>query len=193
MPPPDATTPTGSTTSSLGRKSQVQAAGAAPGDAIVVDGLSHSGGSSSLQRNTDIAQRVIAQGGGNRVVASNTTLIPPPARPTSVCKFRSSGANLRMASGGLSYSGDSSSIQRPTLGPCRRVGAAMPQSVVQSPITAWADRISGQCMDQPGPTFLLTRSSREPATEGVMVPSAIISQGISNRLDFADAFDDSRR
>ena len=135
---------------------------------------------------------VAAPGYKDGEVASNPSSIRVSARPISVVKFRSSGANYRLADGGECHSG-THSIQRPAVGSCHIVGAATPVSAVPSPITTWADRISGQCVVQSGPTFLLARSVRETATEGVMVPAAISSQGIGNMLDFADAFMTPRR
>ena len=181
-----------STTSSLGQRSQVPVAGAASVIAVVDCGEGHLGDAHSIRHSTDMGRvtSVAAPGYVDEEAASNPSSIRVSARPISVAKFRSSRAINRVADGGGSH--DCHSIQRPAVGSCHVVGAAMSPGV-SSPINEWADRISVQGMVQLGPTFLLARSVRETATEGVMVPAAIGSQGISNMLDFADAFMTPRR
>ena len=68
-------------------------------------------------------------------------------------------------------------------------GASGFAPAVARPTTVWADRIAACTTEVPGPTFALARSSREATTEGVIVPRWLLSLGITNMLDFADAFD----
>ena len=165
MPQTDATTWTG-TTSSLGQRSQMPVAGAASVIATVACGEGYFGDTRSIRHSTDMGRvtSVAAPGCRDRGVASNASSVLASARSISVVEFRSSGANYRLADGGEGRSGGTHSIQRTAVGSCHKVGAATLVSVVPSPITAWADRISDQRVDQPGPTFLLARSSRETAT-----------------------------
>merc|ERR1712194_528770 len=138
-------------------------------------------GDGSLSRpGTDNDDVFITPGCSERNVASNTISTTAPARPTSVDQYRSSGAN---------YSGEPMPrASASALGTGHSVGTSTIAPVVPSPITEWAERISGRDVVKPRPTFALTRSSREAARESVRVPSALISLGIDNMLDIADAF-----
>ena len=125
--PPAATTTSrsSSTASSWGQRSQVPVAGAASVIAVVDCGEGHLGDAHSIRHSTDMGRvtSVAAPGYVDGEVASNPSSIRVSARPISVAKFRSSGANYRVADGGDSH--DCHSIQRPAVGSCHVVGAAM--------------------------------------------------------------------
>ena len=122
-------------------------------------------------------------------MASNTPTPSAPARPPSAVQHLPLGANQvgePVHVKGLMSARASAS----DLGAGSGGGAAAASSAIASPIGGWAERIAERNAVQPGPTFALARSSREEATEGVTVPTCLLALGITNMLDFAEAFDD---
>ena len=110
-------------------------------------------------------------------VTNSTTSTSAPARPPPASQH-SSTAQPGSTLAPVAYLG---------VGGCGGASGGAP--AVAGPTTEWVDRIAACTAEQPGPTFALARSSREATTEGVVVPRWLLSLGITNMLDFADAFD----
>ena len=70
-------------------------------------------------------------------------------------------------------------------------GAGVPPPVETPLLGGWEGMPDGRGTLQRGPTFFLSRSARDASTEGVLAPTWLLEQGISNMLDLAEAFDDA--
>ena len=111
--------------------------------------------------------------------ASNVQHTVPPARPVhswSASKVGEGRAEISPAS--------SNSLSLPTV-----AGVSVQQPTV-APLSGGCGEIANRLGTvKRGPTFALMRSARDASTEGVMAPTWLLAQGISNMLDLAAAYD----
>ena len=184
----------------MGRVPQVQAAGAAPGGATSSGGSQQTGSVHPRgDHDPSLAGRPFQAGAGN--ANTFTTLGCSAWRAASNARFTSAPARPVISSSHFGVTGPggeqvnekgpmSARATTPVLVSGCGAGAATAPPAKASSLGGWTERIAAGVVDQRGPTFVLPRSSREVATEGVLAPTWLLALGIGNMLDFAESFDD---